>query len=180
MIDKPSRAVLFEFFTDLQLSQAAESKGTGPANVRKGLRNAVQYLNLSILQEDLDSAVIKAVAGRPESKGQSATVDKATMSAFHQVNMELIGAGLTPSVATEGESAGFTWGTSPSWKLAPAAHWPEGGLSPQGVPYEMARLRLQTELAGACFSPDGNVLFLNVFSPTRTLAITGAWEGFVT
>ena len=54
------------------------------------------------------------------------------------------------------------------------------GLSPQGVPYEMARLRLQTELAGACFSPDGNVLFLNVFSPTRTLAITGAWEGFVT
>ena len=54
------------------------------------------------------------------------------------------------------------------------------GLSPQGVPYEMARLRLQTELAGACFSPDGNVLFLNVFSPTRTLAITGAWERFAT
>ena len=54
------------------------------------------------------------------------------------------------------------------------------GLSPQGVPYEMARLRLQTELAGACFSPDGNVLFVNVFSPTRTLAITGAWERFVT
>ena len=131
--DKPSRAVLFEFFSDLQLSQSADSKGTGPTNVRKGLRNAVQYLNLSILLEDLDSAVIKAVAGRPESKGQSATVDKATMSAFHQVNMELIGAGLTPSVATEGESAGFTWGTSPSWKIAPEAHWPEGGLSTQGL-----------------------------------------------
>ena len=53
------------------------------------------------------------------------------------------------------------------------------GLTPQGVPYEMARLRLQTELAGACFSPDGNVLFVNVFSPTRTLAITGEWDRFV-
>jgi len=53
------------------------------------------------------------------------------------------------------------------------------GMTPQGVPYDMARLRLQTELAGACFSPDGNVLFVNVFSPTRTLAITGPWEAFV-
>ena len=54
------------------------------------------------------------------------------------------------------------------------------GLTPNGVPYKMARLRLQTELAGACFSPDGNVLFVNVFSPTRTLAITGEWGRFVT
>ena len=53
------------------------------------------------------------------------------------------------------------------------------GLTPQGVPYELARLRLQTELAGACFSPDGDVLFVNVFSPTRTLAVTGAWDRFV-
>ncbi|NCF44217.1 MAG: DUF839 domain-containing protein [Proteobacteria bacterium] len=53
------------------------------------------------------------------------------------------------------------------------------GLTPQGVPYELARLRLQTELAGACFSPDGDVLFVNVFPPTRTLAVTGAWDRFV-
>ena len=53
------------------------------------------------------------------------------------------------------------------------------GLTATGVPYGLARLRLQTELAGACFSPDGGTLFVNVFSPTRTLAITGPWERFV-
>ena len=47
------------------------------------------------------------------------------------------------------------------------------GLTPAGLPYDMARLRLQTELAWACFSPDGRVLFVNVFAPTRTLAING-------
>ena len=53
------------------------------------------------------------------------------------------------------------------------------GLTTAGLPYDMARLRLQTELAGACFSPDGQVLFVNVFAPTRTLAITGPWDQFV-
>ena len=33
--------------------------------------------------------------------------------------------------------------------------------------------------AGACFSPDGVVLLVNVFSPTGTLEITGAWDRFV-
>ncbi|MEC8786453.1 MAG: alkaline phosphatase PhoX, partial [Pseudomonadota bacterium] len=36
-------------------------------------------------------------------------------------------------------------------------------------------LHAQTELAGACFSPDGNTLFVNIYSPTKTLAITGPW-----
>jgi len=49
------------------------------------------------------------------------------------------------------------------------------GISPAGEPYPLARLHRQTELAGACFSPDGRVLFVNVFSPTMTLAITGPW-----
>jgi uncharacterized protein len=50
------------------------------------------------------------------------------------------------------------------------------GISPAGEPYTLGRLRMQTELAGACFSPDGKVMFLNVFSPTMTLAITGPWH----
>jgi len=50
------------------------------------------------------------------------------------------------------------------------------GITRDGHPYALARLRLQTELAGACFSPDGQVLFVNVFSPTKTLAITGPWS----
>lgn len=49
------------------------------------------------------------------------------------------------------------------------------GITPDGDAYPFARLRSQTELAGACFSPDGKTLFVNVFSPTATLAITGAW-----
>lgn len=48
-------------------------------------------------------------------------------------------------------------------------------ITPAGRPYPLARLRLQTELAGACFSPDGKVLFVNLYSPTRTVAIEGPW-----
>ncbi len=50
------------------------------------------------------------------------------------------------------------------------------GISPAGEAYTLARLRRQTELAGACFAPDGKTLFVNVFSPTMTLAITGPWR----
>jgi uncharacterized protein len=49
------------------------------------------------------------------------------------------------------------------------------GITPQGAAYTLARLTAQTELAGGCFSPDGTVLFVNVYSPTATLAITGPW-----
>ena len=47
------------------------------------------------------------------------------------------------------------------------------GITPDGRAYAFARLRIQTELAGACFSPDGSTLFVNVYRPTRTLAIRG-------
>lgn len=50
------------------------------------------------------------------------------------------------------------------------------GITPEGAAYPFARLRLQTELAGACFSPDGRIMFVNAYSPTRTLAITGPWS----
>jgi secreted PhoX family phosphatase len=52
------------------------------------------------------------------------------------------------------------------------------GITPDGHIYDFARIRWQTEPAGACFSPDGSVLFVNLYSPTRTLAITGPWENF--
>ena len=52
------------------------------------------------------------------------------------------------------------------------------GIAPDGNAYPLARLRLQTELAGACFSPDGQTLFVNVQAPTKTLAITGSWNSF--
>jgi secreted PhoX family phosphatase len=49
------------------------------------------------------------------------------------------------------------------------------GVTPNGEVYNFAKLHAQTELAGACFSPDGRTLFVNVYSPTKTLAITGPW-----
>ena len=50
------------------------------------------------------------------------------------------------------------------------------GITPDGLAYPLAHLRLQTETAGACFSPDGRTMFLNVYQPTMTLAITGPWS----
>jgi uncharacterized protein len=50
------------------------------------------------------------------------------------------------------------------------------GMTTSGAPYPLARLRMQTELAGACFAPDGRTLFVNVFDPGKTLAITGPWQ----
>ncbi len=52
------------------------------------------------------------------------------------------------------------------------------GVTPDGSVYALARLREQTELAGACFSPDGGTMFVNVYAPGRTLAITGPWSAF--
>lgn len=52
------------------------------------------------------------------------------------------------------------------------------GITPDGKAYDLGRLRMQTELAGACFSPDGTWLFVNAYAPTRTFAITGPWQQF--
>lgn len=49
------------------------------------------------------------------------------------------------------------------------------GITPDGEAYTLALLRTQTELAGGCFSPDGKVLFVNIYAPTATVAITGPW-----
>lgn len=50
------------------------------------------------------------------------------------------------------------------------------GITAEGRVYTLARLNAPTELAGACFSPDGTTLFVNAYAPGRTLAITGPWH----
>jgi len=50
------------------------------------------------------------------------------------------------------------------------------GITPAGEAYPLALSRVDSELAGACFSPDGRVLFVNIYSPATTLAITGPWR----
>ena len=50
------------------------------------------------------------------------------------------------------------------------------GVTRDGRLYALARLRLDTELAGVCFSPDGSTLFVNAYHPGRTLAVTGPWR----
>jgi secreted PhoX family phosphatase len=56
------------------------------------------------------------------------------------------------------------------------------GLSRSGEPFEFAVNRLNdSEFAGACFSPDGQILFVNIFGDGTpgsgmTCAITGPWR----
>ncbi len=50
------------------------------------------------------------------------------------------------------------------------------GVTPQGAVYRFAHNALnESEFAGACFSPDGTTLFVNIQKSGHTLAITGPW-----
>ena len=49
------------------------------------------------------------------------------------------------------------------------------GVSPEGGRYVLGMNHTNTELAGACFSPDGSTLFVNIQDRALTLAITGPW-----
>jgi hypothetical protein len=51
------------------------------------------------------------------------------------------------------------------------------GITPDGTAYPLALCRIQTEWAGACFSPNGRTLFVNLYKPAKTVAITGPWMG---
>ena len=52
------------------------------------------------------------------------------------------------------------------------------GVTPDGSTYHLARNAhpMRREFAGACFSPDGRTLFVNVQMPSLTFAIRGPWE----
>jgi secreted PhoX family phosphatase len=52
------------------------------------------------------------------------------------------------------------------------------GVTPGGRCYRIARNAhpARRELAGACFSPDGRTLFVNVQQPGMTFAIWGPWD----
>ncbi len=51
------------------------------------------------------------------------------------------------------------------------------GITPKGQLYHIGQVAIKSELAGACFSPDGSTLFVNVQKrPGQTLAITGPWN----
>ena len=52
------------------------------------------------------------------------------------------------------------------------------GVTPAGELYVLGRnVNSSGELAGACFSPDGTTLFVNMQAEGLTLAITGPWPG---
>lgn len=52
------------------------------------------------------------------------------------------------------------------------------GVTTTGVVYKIARNATTngSEFAGACFSPDGSTLFVNMQGPGYTFAITGPWQ----
>jgi len=49
-------------------------------------------------------------------------------------------------------------------------------VNEDGKTYIFGRSQVQTEFAGACFSPDGQTMFVNLYAPTYTFAITGPWN----
>ena len=50
-------------------------------------------------------------------------------------------------------------------------------VTPEGEVSRFARNALnKSELAGICFSPDGGTLFVNIYNPGITVAITGPWR----
>ncbi|MEP7350869.1 MAG: alkaline phosphatase PhoX [Sphingorhabdus sp.] len=49
------------------------------------------------------------------------------------------------------------------------------GVNGAGQTYMIGKSRVQTEFAGACYSPDGSTMFVNLMRPTMTLAIKGPW-----
>ena len=50
-------------------------------------------------------------------------------------------------------------------------------VTPKGEVSRFARNALnRSELAGICFSPDGGTLFVNIYNPGVTVAITGPWR----
>ena len=57
-----------------------------------------------------------------------------------------------------------------------ASHCGLVGIRPDGSQYHLAdNAYSNSELAGACFSPDGRTLFVNIQYPGTTIAITGPW-----
>ena len=51
-------------------------------------------------------------------------------------------------------------------------------ITPEGNIHVLGQNRYNDkELAGLCFSPDGSTLFVNIYDPGITLAITGPWTG---
>lgn len=51
-------------------------------------------------------------------------------------------------------------------------------VTPEGIVYPICRNAMpgNSEFAGACFSPDGSTLFVNIQKPGLTLAVTGPWS----
>lgn len=51
------------------------------------------------------------------------------------------------------------------------------GITPEGAMYKIGHVDMDSEVAGACFSPDGTTLFVNIQkNPGQTLVITGPWR----
>jgi len=54
------------------------------------------------------------------------------------------------------------------------------GITNEGKMYKIGHVDMKSEVAGACFSPDGTTLFVNIQkNPGQTLAITGPWRSRV-
>ena len=128
-----------------------------------------------------DDFFITATTGGPASLGQ---VFRYRASEFEATNEESDAPGGLTLIAES--SAESLLRNADNITMAPngdlmvcedtASHCGIVGIGPDGVQYEIADNPYSgSELAGICFSPDGETLFVNIQYPGMTLAITGPW-----
>ena len=65
-------------------------------------------------------------------------------------------------ICEDGSGSDFLLGIDPTGQIYTLAHNPYSG----------------SEFAGACFSPDGQTMFVNMQDAQLTLAITGPWDSY--
>jgi secreted PhoX family phosphatase len=128
-----------------------------------------------------DDFFITATSGGPAGLGQ---VFRYRASNFEGTDQEVDSPGSLTLIA-ESDSSSLLRGAD-NVVVAPfgdllvcedtSSHCGIVGIGPDGVQYAVAdNPYSNSELAGACFSPDGKILFVNIQYPGATLAITGPW-----
>jgi secreted PhoX family phosphatase len=128
-----------------------------------------------------DDFFITATTGGPASLGQ---IFRYRAGAFEATDKESNAPGSLALIAESNEDSLLR--NADNLTMAPsgdlmvcedtASHCGIVGIGPDGIQYAIAdNPYSDSELAGICFSPDGETLFVNIQYPGMTLAITGPW-----
>jgi secreted PhoX family phosphatase len=161
-------------------------RGKGDGNVREGLANGGSaFLRLEGCYAHGDTIYFTSTSGGDAGSGQ--------VWAYDAVAAELQLVYESPAQETLYYPDNLAMSPRGGLVLCQDSYRKEAqslfGLTPQGGLFQFAQnnTRLEgqqgfegdfrnSEFAGACFSPDGRWLFVNVYTPGFTVAITGPWK----